>query len=194
MERRTQLKAKAPLKQRASLKSRQSLKSGGGQSAAKTKKRVPLEKQTAQQLRKPADKWFSKYIRLRDSVCTGDEWVGTCITCTKTGVVAWIDQKNELRFTKGWDNGHFVTRGNYVVRYNEMNCNLQCSFRCNKMRSGEYVKYKSALKDKYGSEVPGELEALADEQPGPTYHFTKAELLQIISDCKTQVECIKENR
>lgn len=191
---RTELKTKTPLKQRSSLKSKTSLKSGGVHSAAKTRKRVPLEKRTAQQLKKPADEWFSKYIRLRDSICTGDEWVGTCITCTKTGVVARIDDKGSLRFTKGWDNGHFVTRGNYVVRYNEMNCNLQCSFRCNKMRSGEYVKYKSALKDKYGKEVPGELEALADEQPGPTYHLTKPELLQIIHDNKVLVEYIKENR
>jgi hypothetical protein len=102
--------------------------------------------------------------------------------------VAYIDDAGSLRFTRGWDNGHFVTRGNYVTRFEEENNNLQCAFRCNRMRSGEYVKYKAALKLKYGDEVPGKLEAMAEAQPGVTYRFKREELLQIISDSKEGIK------
>jgi hypothetical protein len=189
------------LKQKTPLKAKTGLKRGVGLSAARTKpkptstkKRVPLEKKTTRQLIPVADKFHSKYIRLRDSECTGDQWIGTCITCSKTGLVAYIDDKGDLRFTHGWDNGHFVSRGNYVVRFDEENVNLQCSFRCNKMRSGEYVKYKKALRNKYAVDTPERLEKLAEELPGPEYHFSKPELLEIIHDSKVRIEHIKENR
>jgi hypothetical protein len=142
-------------------------------------------------LRDKADKHHSRYVRLRDSEwCSdgvgGPGWYGTCITCSKTGPVAYIDEKGKLRFTRGWDNGHFVSRGHLVVRYEETNVNLQCSFRCNKMRSGEYQKYKAALKLKYGDKVPDELETLAATQR--TYKFKKDELLQVIADSKEQIK------
>ncbi len=143
--------------------------------------RVPLEKLPLPKLTKKADEWFSKYVRVRDSELTNGEYVGTCITCNKTGTVAWYDGK-KMRFTKGWDAGHFVTRGNKVVRFNDMNVNLQCAFRCNNMRSGEPVKYKLALKEKYGEEVPDELQKLAEETQ--YYKLSRDELLQIISDSR----------
>jgi hypothetical protein len=61
-----------------------------------------------------------------------------------------------------------------------------CAMRCNKMRSGEYEKYRLALKDKYGEEVPEELENLA--RTTQYYKFTKDELLTIINDSKQALE------
>lgn len=144
-------------------------------------KRVPLEKLPLPKLTKKADDWFSKYVRVRDSELTNGEYVGTCITCTKAGTIAWYDGK-KLRFTKGWDAGHFVSRGNKVTRFSDENVNLQCAYRCNNLRSGEYVKYKQALRDKYGETVPEELEKLAEETQ--YYKLSRDELLQIINDSK----------
>lgn len=142
-------------------------------------------------LTKDADDWFSKYVRLRDSEPMNGEYVGTCITCSKSGTVAWRDETGKLRYTKGWNAGHFVTRGNKVVHFNEMNVNLQCAFRCNKMRSGEYVKYKIALKEKYGEEVPGELEKLAEETQ--YYKYTREELEEVISNSKESIKFYERN-
>lgn len=142
-------------------------------------------------LRKDADEWFSKYVRLRDSEPMNGEYVGTCITCSKRGTVAWRDETGKVRFTKGWNAGHFVGRSNHVVRFEEMNVNLQCAFRCNNLRSGEYVKYKIALKDKYGAEVPEQLEKLAEETT--YYKFTIQELEEIIADAKTQIKFYEEH-
>ncbi len=142
-------------------------------------------KQPITELVKKTDEVFSKFVRLRDSELNNGEYTGTCITCSKTGTVAWHDETGKLRFTKGWNAGHFVGRSNKVVRFNEMNVNLQCAFRCNKMRSGEIVKYKAALKDKYGNEVPDELEQLASDTQ--YYKFSREELEQIIKDAKEQI-------
>lgn len=182
MQRKTPLKAKKPLRAKTTLKRKTALKVTN-----KPKKRVPLEKKTVRQLIKETDKYFSRYVRLRDSELEGLVWSGICITCSKSGPVAYIDDRQKLRFVTGWDNGHFVGRGNYVVRFNEENCNLQCSYRCNRLRSGEYVKYKEALRAKYGDHVPESLELLARQQPATSYKFTREELLGIIKDSR---ECI----
>lgn len=147
---------------------------------------------TLPKLVKEADGWFSKAVRLRDSEPLNEEYVGTCITCSKTGTVAWRDpDTGKLRFTKGWNAGHFVGRSNHVVRFDEMNVNLQCAFRCNNMRSGELVKYRRALKLKYGDNVPGDLEQLADETQH--YKFTREELEEVIHDAKEQVKWYERN-
>lgn len=138
-------------------------------------------------LREEADKWFSKMVRLRDSEPINLEYIGTCITCSKTGTVAYLDDKTgKLRFTKGWNAGHFVTRGNLVVRYDEENVNLQCAFRCNNMRSGETVKYRKALRDKYGDKVPDVLEKLAEKTRH--YKLKREELETVIKDSKEAVK------
>jgi hypothetical protein len=170
------LKSKKPLRARVPIK----------KESGKVKKRVPLEKKPITKLVAEADKWFSQYIRLRDSVRDGDAWIGTCVTCSKTSTVAYIDN-GVLKFDRVWSNGHYVSRGNWVTRFEEENNNLQCKFNCNKMKSGNLVKYKSELKLRYGDQVPEKLEKMADEQPGRTYRFTRQELLQIISDSKEAI-------
>ena len=124
-------------------------------------------------LKKKADTWFSKYVRYRDSELRNGEWIAECITC---GVEKPVKQMQA---------GHFVSRGNKVTRFSDENVNLQCAFRCNKMNSGEYLKYKLALKDKYGETVPEELEKLAETTQ--YYKLSRDELLQIINDSKESI-------
>lgn len=175
--------AKKPLKAKTSLR-----KKTIQPKLKKPRKYVPLAKKSITALVTEVDKVFSRYVRIRDSERVGNSWYGKCITCSKTGIVAYIDDDGKLRFTKGWDNGHFVGRGNWITRFEEENNNLQCSMRCNKMRSGEYVKYKAALRDKYGDGVAEKLEKMADEQPARTYRFKREELLQIYKDSVEQVK------
>lgn len=150
------------------------------------------KQKTIPELVEQADTWFSKMVRLRDSEPMNLQYIGTCITCSKTGTVAFLDDTTgKLRFTKGWNAGHFVTRGNKVVRFNDENVNLQCAFRCNKMKSGETVKYRKALREKYGDKVPDELEKLAEETS--YYKFTREELEQVIEDSKEAVRFYEKN-
>lgn len=137
-------------------------------------------------LKKTAWEWFSRYVRLRDSSFKEDGWYGTCITCSKSGKVAWVDEKNTLRFIRGWDAGHYISRGNWYLRHDEENVNLQCSFHCNKMKSGNIEKYKVALDMKYGDGTRKRLDDAAKKNP--IYNPPVSELEQIIQDSKVEVE------
>ena len=64
---------------------------------------------------KTLDKYFSQFIRLRD---TDSQGYGNCITCHKE--LKWSDG-NETH------NGHFATRNNMSTRWDERNCNIQCN-------------------------------------------------------------------
>lgn len=166
MQQRKQLHSKTSLQAKTPLKA-----------ATRSKKQKPP---TITKLRREADELMSQYIRLRDSVKKKSGWYGTCITCSKYGLVAYYNEHNELKFTRGWSNGHFVTRGHLIVRLDERNADLQCTFRCNKMKSGEYEKHRRAIAYKRGDEVPELLEQLARDNPD--YRLTKEYLNQVISD------------
>lgn len=104
------------------------------------------KQKTLKQLKKLADDNFSWMVRLRDSEPVNMEYQGTCITCSKTGTVAWLDDETgKLRFTKGWNAGHFVTRGNLVVRFDERNVNLQCLTKESNINM--YGNYTRSIKD-----------------------------------------------
>jgi len=154
--------------------------------------RKKLDQKTAQQLIKPADDALSKYIRLRDSSFTGTDWVGECISCPRTQIILSGDGK----WSQGWDNGHFITRGVYSLRFDEYNCNLQCRH-CNIWRDkGDMLKgYETGLALKCGEATVAELKRLS-KLPEAYKRPSKAELLQIIADAKQEVEYIlahKEN-
>jgi CO dehydrogenase/acetyl-CoA synthase alpha subunit len=53
------------------------------------------------------------------------------------------------------------------------------------MLSGNRSKQYPALQEKYGDEVPDELDKLAKDTK--YYKFTKEELLQVIEDSKTSI-------
>jgi len=90
---------------------------------------------------KQADKWFSKFIRLRDA---NEEGIIRCISCRKP--VHW----------KKCDAGHFMKRQHMAVRFDEKNVNAQCKY-CNNFEQGNDINYAIGLEKKYG---PGIIEKL----------------------------------
>ena len=96
-------------------------------------------------LKKELDKWFSLYIRLRDS----HNGMGQCFTC---GVVK--------HYKSGMQCGHFQSRRQHSTRWNEHNCQPQC-VKCNMFEQGEQWKFGMALNIKYGEGTSKELEFLA---------------------------------
>jgi 5-methylcytosine-specific restriction endonuclease McrA len=74
------------------------------------------------------DSIFSQYIRLRYS----KNEIATCVTCGKQD--HW----------KKMQNGHFVSRKHYATRWDEDNCQVQCSG-CNVFRYGEQYLFSKYL-------------------------------------------------
>ncbi len=75
------------------------------------------------------DRIFSEYIRKRDANKKG---ICKCITCQRE--FKW----NEL------DAGHFISRKEMSVRWDERNVAAQCQY-CNRFRFGEQFKFSMAL-------------------------------------------------
>lgn len=159
---------------------------------AKPPVRKKLEQKTAAQLIPEADKWWSKYVRLRDSTFTGTDWVTECIDgCGRTGSVY-----SEGKWKKGFDCGHFISRGVLSLRFSEENTHAQSSF-CNAWRDKEDMLegYRNGLALKCGDDTVKELKRLS-KLPEAYKRPSKSELLQIIADAKQEVEYIlahKEN-
>lgn len=124
-------------------------------------------KPTVSKLKKKADTLHSKYVRLRDADLNG---MAECITCGAK---------------KNWKElqcGHFVTRANNKLRYDEMNTNAQC-VGCNMFKSGEQYLYSKALDEKYGKGTAEELHS----QRFDTHKLTIQELEDIIHDRTEQI-------
>ena len=83
-----------------------------------------------------ADKYFSLFIRLRDSDENG---IATCITC------------GLRREAKYLDCGHYIKRQHMATRFKEMNCAAQCKG-CNRFQQGRDVIFRQKLVDKYGED------------------------------------------
>lgn len=187
MQRKTQLRAKTPLKAKTPVKARTALVRVA---KPKVRKRKTLEQKTAQELIREADAWFSKYIRLRDSEFNGKEWVAPCIDgCGKELVV--IDA--EGRWKNSANNGHFISRGVFSLRFDEMNTNVQ-SAHCNAWRDKEDMLegYRQGLDRKYGAGTAAELKRLS-KLPDAYKRPSKAELLQLIHDCKLRIDYILQS-
>ena len=100
---------------------------------------------------------FQIFIRMRDKNLP-------CISCG-------------TKEAKQWDGGHYLKAELYTgLIFNEINCNKQCSY-CNDYLSGNLIKYRQGLLEKYGVEKIRNLENKADESR--VYKFTKFELLNI---------------
>ena len=100
---------------------------------------------TISKLKKELDKWFSLYIRLRES----EEGLVQCFTCGKVS-----------HYKSGMQNGHFQSRKHLATRWDEENCQVQC-VGCNMFKAGEQYKFSVALDSKYGEGKAEELELLA---------------------------------
>jgi hypothetical protein len=112
-------------------------------------KSVPLPK-----LLEKAQKLFNTWIRKRDD---GQP----CISCNTIGNQA----------------GHyFPVKGYSVVRYDEINTNIQCAG-CNLYKHGNPQQYRIGLVRKYGEDVVKDLEERAQRR---VYKWTREELEEII--------------
>ena len=101
------------------------------------------------------DSIFSQYIRLRYS----KNEIATCVTCGKSD--NW----------KKMQNGHFVSRKHYATRWDEDNCQVQCSG-CNVFRYGEQYLFSKYL----GADLSEELLMKSRK----IKKFTDSELLDMI--------------
>lgn len=82
-----------------------------------------------------ADRYFSEYIRKRDSV----NGVAKCCTCGK--------------IVSDFDCGHFISRKYEATRYDERNAHAQC-LKCNRFESGHQYAHSKHIEAKYGPDVP----------------------------------------
>jgi hypothetical protein len=101
------------------------------------------------------DSIFSQYIRLRYS----KNEIATCVTCGKQD--HW----------KKMQNGHFISRKHYATRFDEDNCQVQCSG-CNVFRYGEQYLFSKYL----GADLSEELLMKSRK----IKKFTDSELLDMI--------------
>lgn len=111
-----------------------------------------------------ADKWFSKYIRLRDADENG------CAKCCTCGAYKDI---------KSMDCGHFVKRQHMATRFDECNCATQCK-RCNAFEQGRDVQFGEYISKQWGVGALIQL-ALASHS---TKKYTAFELKQIAEHYK----------
>ena len=125
-------------------------------------------------LKKELDKWFSLFIRLRDS----HEGLSQCFTC---GCVK--------PYNKGMQNGHFQSRTFLATRFNEENCQPQC-VGCNMFKQGEQYKFALSLDAKYGEGTAQELEFLSRL----TVKFTRGDYEDKILYYKSTVEKLKKEK
>ena len=121
---------------------------------------------------KPIDeacKWFSLFIKLRDSDWKGQ---GQCITCQ-----TW------LRVPSGQAHAGHYHHGKYKKTYfNEKNVHLQCRS-CNFFKDGARDIYAFRLEEKYGAGILQEL-----MEQNKEYSWKKKELEGIIETYKVKVE------
>lgn len=94
---------------------------------------------------------FSKYVRTRDCLATvGVPQAGRCVTCGK------------IVPNKGNDAGHFISRTAGSVKYDPMNCHLQCGT-CNRFQQGKWFEYRQWMLGFYGTEQVDRIESEASE-------------------------------
>jgi hypothetical protein len=91
---------------------------------------------------KKLDDVFSIYIRTRNMDENGTV---KCFTCTN--ISHW----------KQMDCGHYWSRRIYVLRWDEINCQVQCKG-CNIMNQGAGAQFSIAIKNKYGQHALDMLE------------------------------------
>jgi hypothetical protein len=131
-----------------------------------------------------AQKWFNKFIRLRDAN-------DLCISCDRS--IEEIEGNDSWKVGGAWDCGHYLTRGaRPELRFEELNAHKQCKS-CNG-GSGKYTKkndtvgklYRIKLIEKIGLEKVEWLEGLHE----PT-KYTIDDLKEIISKYKEKCKEIE---
>jgi len=126
---------------------------------------------TISKLKKELDKWFSLFIRIRES----KNGLCQCLTCGKVS-----------HYKQGMQNGHFQSRRFMATRYDEQNCAPQC-VACNMFRGGEQFKFALALDAKYGDGTSEDLQHKART----TVKFSRVDYEDKISYYKDAVKNLK---
>jgi hypothetical protein len=118
------------------------------------------------------DRIFSLFIRYRDTMPNG---YFQCISCGKI-----------KPFNKA-DCGHYINRQHMSTRFDEMNCNAQCSH-CNRFMEGNIQDYRRRLVAKYGERNVLILEA----KKNVTKQFSDFQLEKLITHYKEEAKKLKE--
>lgn len=131
-------------------------------------KKETYYKKPLKQVYKIAQRYFNKYIRMRDPFC---------ITCSNPTQEA----------------GHFNHGGNrgmmFWVDFSEENLNGQCTH-CNHFLSGNLGIYSEQLEAKYGQGIIQKLNALSNKE-NPLYMMDA--LVEIIENYKEKIKKLKQN-
>lgn len=122
-----------------------------------------MKKRSRKAIVKQLDTVFSQYIRRRDS----KDDMCSCSTC---GVVKPIKQMQA---------GHFMSRGKYSTRWDEMNVHAQCQG-CNMWKQGQQYKMSIHIDNKYGAGTAAELMNKSNR----IAKFTDSELIELINKYK----------
>lgn len=140
------------------------------------KKKSTAKKSDVRRLTEKLDTIFSQYIRLRDSKPYGYKFF-RCISC---GRVLPIEKA---------DNGHFFSRRHMSTRFDEDNCNAECSYD-NRFNSEHLVGYEKNLKVKLGKQRFLLLEVKAHQ----TKQWSAWELEQLCNYYKKKIQEMKDEQ
>lgn len=88
-------------------------------------------------VRASADKWFSRYIRLRDTQEAGGTRIGKCCTCYRHMKITDLDC------------GHFQSRRYDTTRWDAENSHCQCTS-CNRFHAGQQYLMGKFIDRKFG--------------------------------------------
>ncbi len=99
------------------------------------------KQKTIPKLKKQLDVVFSKWVRLLE---TDGGKNGKCVTCGRTLPYSELDC------------GHFVSRNWTALRWNPINCHVQCK-RCNRFLGGQIEEYFIWMENTYGRAVVDDL-------------------------------------
>ena len=95
---------------------------------------------------------FSRYIRMRGCIeATGTITHGKCCTCGRSYPIGKLQA------------GHFIPGRADSILFEPTCVHAQC-YRCNVIRSGEWVKYFRFMEEKYDLDVIYELMSLSEEK------------------------------
>jgi len=125
------------------------------------------------QLVKIADKWFSKFIRLR--AADGNGYV-ECVTCGR--LMFW---------KRNCHAGHFIVRQWVRTRYHPLNVHPQCC-RCNLYLNGSYENYYPYMLNEIGQDGIDHLKKVSREAPNS---LDREELEAIIELSKKGVRLLR---
>lgn len=143
----------------------------------RSKKKKQSGKSEHQRLVVQLDKWFSLYVRLRDSFVSNGELYFRCISCGK------IKPYEEA------DCGHYINRGHMSTRFDEDNCHAQCRF-CNRFDEGNIYSYRMRLIEKIGESRV----LLLEYKKNQACKLGDFELRALVGHYKSEVKRLKEEK